>query len=224
MEPVDRGPQGREEAFSPRQRSRSPCSPSPISTCVVQASKRWPAAASWTELVSPGARLILGVGPSSTPFDRCTSTRTRETGSAVVLTTVPVKVSLAASKRSSRRTPLRASRAVSASPYRIPDSPDSSPCSPSEPCSPSCSSARDPCSPSRSLPDSCSPATSLSCPGSGSSSDSRLDTCSVWGSVDGSEPTRSSETSGPLPHPEEQTRNTAAKTAPKEIRAPAHHR
>ena len=94
-------PGGPRNALRPRQRWRSPCSPSPISTCVLQVSKRCPLALNRTELVSPGARLILGVGPSSTPFDRCTSTRTRETGSAAVLTTVPVKVSVAASKRSS---------------------------------------------------------------------------------------------------------------------------
>ena len=45
-----------------------------LSACAPQVAKSWPVAGSSTSTVWPGARSVVGVGPSSTPFERCTST------------------------------------------------------------------------------------------------------------------------------------------------------
>jgi len=113
----------------------------------------------------PGARSTGEVGPSSVPFDRCTSTLTRVRVLFVVFSTVPVKALLAASKARISRAPARTASKVSSGARvaplasSLPDAPDSpapsvppSPPSPPLPCSP-------PDSPPVSLP-SCS---ALSC-------------------------------------------------------------
>ncbi len=113
----------------------------------VQVSKASPSVANVTSVFCPDGTSVLGVGPSSVPVDRWTSTRTEHSVLAVVFSTVPTKEFDAASNFRTSLAPLRTTSHVSPRPMYTPDS---SPSSPSSPCSPSPPSPPSPCSPPRS--------------------------------------------------------------------------
>ena len=94
----------------------------PTSGWALQDLKGWLLAGRSMSCTWPGARSIGVVGPSSIPFERWTSTRTRVRVASVVFSTVPVKALAAESYVRIRRAPARTSSNVSPSAYCVPDS------------------------------------------------------------------------------------------------------
>ena len=162
-----RGPPGPRNALHPRQRWRSPCSPSPISPCVVQVSKRWPAAAQPDRTRFPGGQANSGRRTEFDPIRQVHLDTNPRNGLGRRVDHGPGE-GLGRGVETRLKTDA-AARLLSSLGKSVPNAglADSSRCSPSDPCSPSCSS-----------PKSCLSAPSPLCRGTGSCSDSRLDTCS----------------------------------------------